>query len=471
MTQTAFKPGFQSVETEYDAIDLAVEGVVPKWLSGLLIRNGPGSFMVGDTRLRHWFDGLAMIQKYEFSAGSVRYSNRFLRTESYANAREGTLTGQFATDEAGLSKVFNWIRNIGPPEPTDNANVHIARLNGELVALTEVPNWVRFDTETLSTTGAFTFADSFTCHMISAHLVHDTHRGEHIGHALEFGRTHQYHLFRIPDGTRRREVIATIPASGKPAYVHSIGVSQRHLVLIETPLRIDLKRAFSPFHEGFFDLLRWEDDRETELTVIDRETGEQVRRLTVDPFFTFHTINTYDTEEGVVIDLVAFEDETIVHSLQLDSLESDGFTGAMPGRARRIYIPFAGQPTHRRLFPGGVELPTVPNERITHQHRYVYAQATDRAGANGLVKLDTERGQSIEYWEEGLYIEEPIPVTRPDGATEDEGVVLATALDTKTERSVLLLFDAETLGEQARISLPQHNPFGFHGRFFSNGNN
>lgn len=467
MTTNAFEAGFQSVGSEYETVELPVEGTVPDWLSGTLIRNGPGSFTVGETRLNHWFDGLAMLQKYEFDAGSVRYSNRFLRTESYADAADGTLTGQFATDEDGLSKVLNWVRNIGPPDPTDNANVHIARLDGKFVALTEVPNWVRFDPETLATAGKFRFADSFTCHMISAHLVHDNHRGEHIGHALEFGRTHRYHLFRIPDGTRRRELITTIPAAGKPAYVHSLGVSQRHIILVETPLRIDLKRTLSPFHEGFFDLLRWEDNRETELTIVERDTGEIVRRHAVEPFFTFHTINTYDTEDGVVIDLISFEDESIVNSLSLDALESEGFNGTIPGRAVRFYLPFSGTPTRKRLFPGGVELPTVPDERMTHPYRYAYAQATDRQGANGVVKIDTERGQSVERWEDGLYIEEPIPVIRPDATAEDDGVVLATALDVNAEQSLLFVFDAKTLTERARVTLPQHNPFGFHGRFFS----
>jgi len=82
------------------------------------------------------------------------------------------------------------------------------------------------------------------------------------------------------------------------------------------------------------------------------------------------------------------------------------------------------------------------------------------------VKIDTKSGQSVERWEEGIYIEEPIPVTRPDATAEDDGVVLATGLDVDSKRSLLFVFDAETLSERARLPLPQHNPFGFHGRFF-----
>jgi carotenoid cleavage dioxygenase-like enzyme len=465
VSQTRFAPGFESVEVEYTDEPLAVEGTIPEWLSGTLVRNGPGKFEVGGTRLRHWFDGLAMVRAYEFGDG-VRYTNHFLRTESYADAKAGRATGQFATDETGLGTVLGWLARLGPPEQTDNANVHVARLDRDLVAQTEVPRWTALD-DRCRTHGPFGFEDTHDFDMITAHLVEDVHRGEHVGHALSFGRTHEYHLFRIPDGTRRRDCIASIPTE-RPAYVHSIGVSADHAILVETPLRIDLKRALSPFTEGFFELLSWDPERDTRFTVVDRDTGERVRTATVDPFFTFHVVNAYDEPgtDAVVVDLVAFEDATIVGALSFETLAEEGFDAAPPGRLVRFRIPADGTVTREHLYPGGMELPTVPRELATQPHRYAYGQATDRAGANGLAKVDTRTGTATEWWEQGLYVEEPIPVTRPDADREDEGVVIAPALDADAGASVLLVFDAETLTERARAPLPQHEPFGFHGRFF-----
>ena len=465
MSDSSFVPGFRSLDTELSGRELPVEGTVPPWLSGTLIRNGPGKFEGDGKRVRHWFDGLAMLRKYEFSDGTVRYSNRFLRTEAYEDALAGKPTGQFATDERGLGKLLKWARRLAPPEPTDNANVHVARIDGEFVAQTEVPRWISFDSETLDTRGEFGFDDLLDPDMITAHLVWDPHRREHVGHALSFGRTHEYQLFRIPSGTCRRELITSIPTDS-PAYIHSIGVSTDHLVLVETPLRINVLRALSPFTEGFFDLLDWKEGIETRLSVIDRDTGRVVTRPTVDPFFTFHTINAFDEGGDIVLDLVAFEDDTIVRSLSLDRLETDGFAGAPSGRFQRLRITPEGDVTARRLYDGGIELPTVRSERLTRPYRYAYGQATDREGANGLVKVDTERETATEFWQRELYIEEPIMVPHPDATAEDDGVVLAPALDVAEESSVLLLFDATTLDEQARVPIPHHNPFGFHGRFF-----
>ena len=464
MSESKRHPGFRSLETERDE-ELSVEGEIPAWLSGRLIRNGPGAFDVGGKRLRHWFDGLAMLQSYEFDAGTVRYRNRFLRTESYAKAAAGTLTGQFATDVGGLAKLRRLLARVGFPETTDNANVHVANIDGQPVAQTEVPNWVGFDTETLETTGPFVFEDLFDPHMTTAHLVVDPVTGDQFGHALTFGRTHEYHLFRIPAGTRRREVIASIPTA-KPAYVHSIGVSQSHLVLVETPLRISLGRILSPFREGFFDLLEWEPERGTRFYVVDRETTEVVTTSTTSPFFVFHTVNAFDDEEDVVVDLVEFEDDAIVGSLSLEAVSGAGFDDAPPGRLVRYRLSPDGAVERRRLYDGGTELPTVVPSRTTRPCRYVFGQATDRNGANGLVKVDTETKTAREFWERNLYIEEPCPVQHPNGGAEDDGVVLAPALDVSTERSVLLVFDATTLEELARAKVPHHNPFGFHGRFF-----
>ena len=464
VSDSTFMPGFRSLDTELSEHDLPVEGTVPAWLSGTLLRNGPGKFEGDGVRLRHWFDGLALLRKYDFSDGEIQYSNRFLRTEAYEDALAGRPTGQFATDERGLSKLRGWLSRLGPPEPTDNANVHVARIDGDFVAQTEVPRWRTFGAD-LGTREPFVFEDLLDPDMITAHLVADPHRNEHVGHAVSFGRTHEYQLFRIPDGTRRRELIASITTES-PAYVHSIGVSGDRIALVETPLRIDILRALSPFTEGFFELLDWKEGVDTRIYVVDRDTGRIVTEPTVGPFFTFHTINAFDDGDDLVLDLVAFADDTIVDALELATLESEGFAAAPPGRFVRLRIGPDGAVTRRQLYDGGIELPTVRADRQTRPYRYAYGQATDREGANGLVKVDTERETATEFWQRGLYIEEPIMVPRPGGGAEDEGVVLAPALDTDAEASVLLVLDAATLDELARARVPHHNPFGFHGRFF-----
>jgi len=459
--------GFQSVTTEYDDHTPRIEGTIPGWLSGTLIRNGPGRFTVGDKRVNHWFDGLAMLRRYAFDDGAVRYSNRFLRTEAYADAEAGRLTGQFGTDTRGWRRLISTLRSAGLPEPTDNANVHVARIDGEYVALTEAPRRVAFDPETLATRGEFSLNDDLTEHITAAHLVDDPHSGELIGFATQFGLQPQYHIYRIQNESRSREHLASIDANG-PAYIHDCSVTDRHVLLVESPLTLSVMRALNPFSEGAIDMLRWNPEQPTRLLVVDRDTGAVVSEPTFEPTFCFHHVNAFRDGETIVLDLIEFPDGDIVGALSMAELDGEGFPAVPDGRLMRYRIdPTTDEIERTQLYSGGMELPRVPRSTISRRHQYAYGQATDREGATGLVKVDCEAGTAQEWWEQSVYVEEPIPIQRPGGDALDDGVVVATALDTAREQTRLLVFDAETLTLRGQAFLPHAEPFGFHGRFFA----
>jgi carotenoid cleavage dioxygenase-like enzyme len=460
-------PGFRSLTTECENYRPTVEGSIPGWLSGTLVRNGPGRFEAGGERVNHWFDGLAMLRRYAFEDGAVSYTNRFLRTGAYDDAMDGELTGQFATDtRSGWQRFRDLLTSLGPPAPTDNANVHVARIDGEYVALTEAPRRVAFDPETLETRGEFTFEDDLTEHVAAAHLVDDPHREEVVGFSTQFGRTHQYHIYRVSADSRERDRIASLEARG-PAYIHDCSVTAEHVVIVESPLVLSVLRALSPLSQGPADMLDWRPDQQTRVLVVDRDTGELVAEPTVDPVFAFHHVNAYVDDGTVVLDLVEFPDGDIVDAMSMEALDGEELPDVPDGRLVRYRIDLATDDVVRSsLYDGGLELPRVPRATVGRQHRYAYAQATDRDGANGLVKIDCQTGTAREWWERSTYVEEPLPVQRPGGDAEDDGVVLATALDADRDRTSMLVFDAATLDVLARAPLPHAEPFGFHGRFF-----
>ena len=80
--------GFADLEEEVEVARLPVEGEIPGWLSGDVIRDGPAKWKVGEGKLRHWFDGLAMLQKFGFRGGEVSYANKFLESPQYQHAKE-----------------------------------------------------------------------------------------------------------------------------------------------------------------------------------------------------------------------------------------------------------------------------------------------------------------------------------------------------------------------------------------------
>jgi carotenoid cleavage dioxygenase-like enzyme len=461
---SGYERGFQSLTQEREAVELSVEGELPTWLEGALLRNGPAQFEVEGTPVNHWFDGLAMLYRFAFCPGRdrVTYTNRFLRTDAYDSVQSGELPGGFATGDSG--GLFGRVRNLLFAELPDNANIHVARLGGEYVALTETPRGVSFDPETLETTGYPDFSGT-TLHHTVAHLRRDDDAGETWGVGVTFGRQNRYRVFRIPDGTFDRRLLTSIPVS-RPAYVHSFALTPEHVVLFEPPLTVDPK-DFMLGGGAFIDHYEWHPATDARILLVDRKSGAVTERST-DPVFTFHLVNAFedpDDPESVVVDAVVYEDASII-----TDLEFEGGVASQPsqGELRRFHVPLrdSATVTSESLYQG-TELPRFAPDVAGQEYGYVYGQATRRDDMNGLVKVDVETGVSQEWWEPGLWAEEPIFVPEPGADREDAGVVLATALDAAAERTILVVLTGTTFTERARVELPHAIPFGFHGEYFA----
>jgi beta-carotene 15,15'-monooxygenase len=458
--------GFHSLTDEVDE-ELPVEGSLPAWLSGTLVRNGPGAFEFGGSSVDHWFDGLAMLHAFTFGEG-VRYRNRFLRTEAFEAARQGEFEAGFAT---GGSSLLGRLRQLLFEDPYDNANVVAERVGDTCVAMTETPRWVAFDPDTLQTCGHVEYdGPEPTGQLSCAHLRRDPETDRLVNFETSFGRTCHYHVHELA-GPDERHHVASV-AVDEPAYMHSFALTRNHVVLTEFPFVVDPMQFLRPGRQGpFVEQFEWQPDRGTRFVVIERETGDLAAAPTAEPFFGFHHVNAYEDGEALVVDLETVPSVDAIESLYLRELRA-GDLDALAGRLERFRVDLgADDPTvqRRALYDGGTALPTVPPDRWTREHRYVYAQATDRPVTEWprrVVKVDVETGDADEFHDGGNNLGEPIFVPRPDGDAEDAGVVLTVALDRDAERSELVVLSGETMTEVARASLPHAVPFDFHGRFF-----
>jgi carotenoid cleavage dioxygenase-like enzyme len=473
-----YESGFRDLTEEVRDRELSVEGEIPAWLDGALYRNGPARWSVGDAEADHWFDGLAHLTRFSFADGQVRYTNRFPRTDAYRAAVEaGSFAGQFSATDGYLTRVKSMLAG----ESTDNANVHVARIGGDLAALTETPNWLRIDPASLDSEGTIDYDDDLRPHHVTAHLRKDPETGAHWGYYTTFGRENEYVLFRIPEGTTRRERVASVTVD-RPAYMHSFALTPEHAVLVEPPLTTHPAKFLLPGSGGFIDNYDWRPERGTRFLVFRRDSGELVREATVPAFFTFHTANAFErAREGgagateIVLDLVAFDDDSAVTDLSIDALRA-GEVGFPSGELRRYRLPLdRGGPSHDHL-ADDVEMPRFSPRVHTREYEHVFAQSTEMAAGNAIVRVDVSDGEGrggesddrgiTRRWEErGVYSGEPVFVPRPDGDAEAHGVVLSLCLDTDAERSLLVVLDGD-LEELARAPLPHAVPFGFHGEYF-----
>ena len=77
-----------SQKSETELTKLNIDGALPNWLNGKLVRNGPALFEAGSTKLRHWFDGYGMLHGFMIANGTIYYQSKFTQSEEYLNSKE-----------------------------------------------------------------------------------------------------------------------------------------------------------------------------------------------------------------------------------------------------------------------------------------------------------------------------------------------------------------------------------------------
>ena len=251
-SKTDTRLGFTSLDEETAVDSLPVVGELPAWLSGALVRVTPARLEVGGKRLDHWFDGIAMLNRFGIADGRVSYKSRFIDSVAYRDSEEGEWRhGGFATDPC--RSLFKRVQSVFSPDTTDNPNVNLARIGERYIAMTETPMPIEFDPETLETVGHLEYADQLKAHVTTAHPHNDPERNELVNYLAHFSRVSKYVLYGLPAGSSERRVIAELPVK-EPSYMHAFGMSGRHLILTEYPLRVNpLKMAFAgkPFIQNY----------------------------------------------------------------------------------------------------------------------------------------------------------------------------------------------------------------------------
>lgn len=462
--------GLSPLREELELGALPVKGAAPPWLRGTLFRNGPGSWEAGRDRLRHWFDGLAMLHRFGFHEGRVSYANRYLRSPQYCHIeREGGIGySEFATDPC--RSIFKRLTSAFAPEFGHNASVNVHKLAGRFVALTETPLPVEFDPETLETVGVVEYEDNVEAIGASPHPHVDITSGDALNTITHFSRKSSYKVFRVPARRRtpRRVVLATLPTE-EPAYMHSFGQTERYVVLAEYPLVVNpLKMLLTgrPYAEN----LEWRPERPARFLVVRKGDGKLVRTCETEAFFAFHHVNAFEDGEDLIVDLLAYPDDAVIREHYMDALRSEKKPPSTAAQLRRYRLEPDSSASHEALAEDPIELPRINyGSRNGHDYSYVYGIGQDReepeVWPDRLVKVDIRGGASRVWHEEHCYPGEPVFVPAPGGEEEDAGVVLSVVLDANAGTSFLLVLDAASFAERARARVPHHIPFGFHGQY------
>lgn len=458
---------WEPVTDEIDADDLPVTGELPRSLRGTYLRNGPNPAFPPIGRY-HLFDGDGMLHGLTIAEGRVGYRNRWVRSRGLEVERR-----------AGRA-LYSGLSDFRLPDPEvvaeggmmkNTANTHVVRHGGRLLALMEgaPPTEVTLD---LDTVGEHDFGGALAGAM-TAHPKVDPATGEMVFFGYSPFPPHLRVHAADADGVLRWSTPVDLPS---PVMMHDFVVTERRVVVFDLPAVFDVEAMLAGGGGGF---IRWAPGNGARIGVLERGApGDSIRWVEVDPFWVFHFLNAHDDGDAVVVEgcrasrlNVGFGDEqptdvpTTLHRWRVD--------------------PVAGTVSEEQLDDRPADFPRVADAAAGRPARHGYLAAARPGGGSevefgGVTKVDLRSGASTTLaWRAGEAGGEAVFAPDPDrgGATagraaggpgsDDAGWLLCLVSDKASRATDLVVADAGSMEEVARVHLPRRVPAGFHGSWLA----
>lgn len=456
---------FRRSAENHTAVQAEIEGTIPDWLRGEVVRTCPAVFETKAWRAQHWFDGLGMIYAFRIGDTAIDFRSRLLDSETARDAWHGKANlGSFGTPTARplLKRIFEPV-----PRISDNTNVNIVRMGPELVAMTEGDRQNIIDDNTLAAVGSVAYAkDALSGAIMTAHPHFDFERAKILNVGTAFGVSGTVSVYEHAPAARQRDIVGSWKTNRVP-YVHTFGLTPRHAILVAHPYAVNpVKMLWSS--KGYIDHFDWHPEEGTRLVLIDR-SGGAVREHVTDAFFVFHTVNAFERGNETVLDLLAYPNVDIMASLRTARMIAE-LPNLRPSLVRIVMRPGVERATVEKLSDVGFEFPSTNYKRANgHPYRFAYGASDgyQAAGAyaSAIVKIDIETGQSTSFSLGTHIFGEPLFVSRPGGDAEDDGVLLTVGSAQNAESSVLAVIDAKSMSLIASAKVQSSIPLGFHGSF------
>lgn len=468
---------FAPVRKELVEYDLDVRGVIPEWLDGRYVRNGPNPVADVAPDEYNWFTGDGMVHGIRLSGGdAVWYRNRWVDSEVTSR-----LLHRASPDERGRAPLH------GP-----SANTNVIGFAGRTLALVEGGAACAELSADLDTVDVCDF-DGTVRGGYTGHPLLDPVTGELHAVSYHFGRgnTVQYTVIG-PDGRLRRKT--AVPVQGSPM-MHAFSLTRDYVVLYDLPVTFDpraavhvgVPRPLRPLARlalssvvgrvrippvamnrmprvpaGRFPY-RWNPHYPARVGVLRRDSDDAtaVRWTELDrPCYVFHPMNAHNDDRSIDIDLV-------VHERVFDA-DPLGPTEGRPRLERWRIDVRTGALRRDRLAEEHMEFPRIDERHATGACRdgWAVGGTDDLSGEHRLMRTNAADGVVAQrdfgkHSAAGEFTFVPSSPAAPEG----DGVVMGFVTDLAEEVTDLRILDAQTLEDVATVRLPQRVPAGFHGNW------
>lgn len=463
---------FAPTRFEADVTDCIVTGQIPAELDGAFYR------MHGDWIYAPKFTDEASlsadgyISMVRFRGGSVDYRGRYVKTDRYLRqiAARKQLYGYYRNPYTDDPEV----RDVANPHLRTSANTTPVVLGGKLYATKEEGLPYEIDPNTLDTRGPSDFAGKWASQTFTAHPKYDPATGETFAFGYEATglASTDVHLASFDRaGNITWQVDFQVPYA---SMLHDMAITKDYVIIpgggtVTSPERLQAGRPH----------WAWDTKRPSYYAIIPRGgAAEDIRWFEGPERSIVHTANAWSENGWVFLDAPMANGNTWPWFEDVDggAFAMNIFT------IRRVTLDLRGNSAEAQeevLFERDVTSFTRIDDRfIGRQHRYIWDQYADPdrpfhavlpddprlRPVNCYGRFDVSTGATVSYFVGPDHVlQEPVFVPRSAEAPEGDGFLLGTAHNLVELRTEIVVLDAATMTELARVILPFRNAYQVHG--------
>lgn len=478
--QSAYsEKGFAPQHNELRNAEIRVEGNIPADLSGVYLRNGTNTQFASSASRAHMFNGAGMLHQIQVLDGVASYSNTYVRTPRYQfndeSGRElypefgdiagGGKAGFFKLILSMLKKRFAVIPAISDLQ-NGSSTTAIQKHKNKLYCLQETtyPFALNVSLESgrliLDGSGNWDDFNGQLSAPFTAHPKIDAISGNWYTYStdLKSGKI-SYAVLQDGSLSQSTELAKLEPAMG---FLHDYFLTANYSIFPDSSLRFNGKEMMGEHNSPFY----FDADYPMRFGVVKRthQSGDAVQWFTTElAGHIWHTINGWqETRQDGGTDIVLFAPvyrsypSTVpIHSPQEPHAQLHIY---------RLNLDTAEVTEQRQLLDHFYERPTYNTRYLGQKTRFAYLldeQASGGIMGKGVMKYDLLDEREMQYVDYGEYLGgEALFVPKQNAVAEDDGYLLDLLM---TEDSAcLLILDAKTMRELAKLHLPQRVPYGVH---------
>jgi hypothetical protein len=129
---------------------------------------------------------------------------------------------------------------------------------------------------------------------------------------------------------------------GSLAYSHSFCMSTNYVVLIEQPFLVNGLRLMTctPKGKSMQECIEWFPNEPTRFHVIRKSDGSVIStKFVSSALFFLHTINAFEQDDQLILDLIIYNDPSIFECLRMETLRKGEYDSKAPPTPMRFVLP------------------------------------------------------------------------------------------------------------------------------------